>query len=95
MVLDYLVGAGRKGATNFEMMMHLRICDVRKRISELNNSVGLEYSFESKFETSNDGKTYKRYYAVPIEYFGNLEDYLNEAKSARKSRQKSISRRRG
>jgi len=80
-VFDYLVSAGRKGATNFEMMVNLRICDVRKRISELNELLW-EYTIESEYEESNNGKRYKRYWAVPREY-ADLAEYLNETKRAR------------
>ena len=80
LVLGYLVDKGTRGATNFEMMMNLHICDVRKCISELNNMVGLEHSIESEYETSPEGKHYKRYWAVPIDYYGDLTEYLNERK---------------
>lgn len=85
-VFDYLVKAGRKGATNFEMMMKLHICDVRKRISDLNELL-YEYSIESEYEESKDGKRYKRYWAVPREY--TLEEFLNEAKCIREFKKKS------
>lgn len=79
-VFDYLIEKGKKGATNFEMMTTLHICDVRKRISELNSMYGLNYTIESHYEESRDGARYKRYYAVPVEYNGDLTEYLNESK---------------
>lgn len=85
-VFDYLVDAGKKGATNFEMMVNLQICDVRKRISELNELL-YEYHIDSEFEESKDGKRYKRYWAVP--QGKTLEEFLNETKRFRQSKKKS------
>lgn len=82
LVLNYLIDVGKKGATNFEMMMALRMCDVRKRISEISKWV-IDYSIVSLFETSENGKTYKRYWAMPIEY-NNLAEWLYETKRPRK-----------
>lgn len=63
-VLDYLVRRKTKGATNFEMMVKLQICDVRKRISEINASEDCAYSIASDWEVNEDtGARYKRYYA--------------------------------
>ena len=80
-VFDYLVNAGKKGATNFEMMVNLKICDVRKRISDL-NSLLYEYFIESEYEESKDGKRYKRYWAVPRGM--TLWEFLYETKRTRK-----------
>lgn len=77
-VLDYLIEKGKKGATNFEMMTTLHICDVRKRISELNNDGLLDYTIESVFEENKDGIRYKRYWAVPVDYHGDLMRFLDE-----------------
>lgn len=63
-VLDYLVRRKAKGATNFEMMVRLQICDVRKRISEINSSPDCKYIITSDWEVNKDtGVRYKRYYA--------------------------------
>ena len=63
-VLDYLLRRKRKGATNFEMMVRLQICDVRKRISEINSSPDCKYIIASEWEVNEDtGVRYKRYYA--------------------------------
>lgn len=86
-VMDYLIDAGKKGATNFEMMMNLRICDVRKRISDLNRSYLIDYEIVSDFEVSDDGKKYKRYWAMPVGY-NNLAEWLNETKRVRKTTKK-------
>ena len=86
MVVDYLVRRGTKGATNFEMMMALRMCDVRKRISNINADPLSEYTIESVFETGNTGKTYKRYWAVPAT--STLEEFLSESKHTRKTGKK-------
>lgn len=76
-VYDYLLYKGRLGATNFEMMINLRICDVRKRITDINRG---EYAcrIESEFEEAPNGKRYKRYWAVP--WGKELSEYLNETK---------------
>lgn len=88
LVLDYLVESGRKGATNFEMMTRLAICDVRKCISDI-NKFPLEFSIESEYEISANGKRYKRYWAVPIEYQGDLTEWLlDEGKHTRKTSKK-------
>ena len=87
-VLDYLIDKGKKGATNFEMMTTLRICDVRKRISELNNDYFLDYSIESMYEESKDGARYKRYWAVPTSFQGSLLEYLDESKPVSKPSKK-------
>ena len=87
-VKNYLLRKGKKGATNFEMMVALRICDVRKRICDINNMVGLDFSIESDYEQSPDGKVYKRYWAVPAEYWGKLKEYLDENKYSRKVKTK-------
>lgn len=86
MVVDYLVRKGSKGATNFEMMMALRMCDVRKRISRINSDPLSEYTIESEFETGSTGKTYKRYWAVPVD--STLEEVLSERKYIRKAGKK-------
>lgn len=83
-VLDYLLGAGRRGATNFEMMMNLHICDVRKRITELNRDEDCEYFICSVWEQSEQGQRYKRYYAVP--WTISLEAFLNGKKNTPKAR---------
>lgn len=63
-VLDYLLRRKAKGATNFEMMVRLQICDVRKRISEINSSPDCKYIITSDWEVNEDtGVRYKRYYA--------------------------------
>ena len=63
-VLDYLLRRKAKGATNFEMMIRLQICDVRKRISEINSSPDCKYIIASEWEVNEDtGARYKRYYA--------------------------------
>ena len=63
-VLDYLLRRKAKGATNFEMMVKLQICDVRKRISEINSSPDCKYIIASEWEVNEDtGARYKRYYA--------------------------------
>lgn len=63
-VLDYLLRRKAKGATNFEMMVRLQICDVRKRISEINSSPDCKYTITSQWEVNEDtGVRYKRYYA--------------------------------
>ena len=63
-VLDYLLRRKAKGATNFEMMVRLQICDVRKRISEINSSPDCKYIIASEWEVNKDtGVRYKRYYA--------------------------------
>ena len=63
-VLDYLLRRKAKGATNFEMMVKLQICDVRKRISEINSSPDCKYIITSEWEVNKDtGVRYKRYYA--------------------------------
>ena len=63
-VLDYLLRRKTKGATNFEMMVRLQICDVRKRISEINSSPDCKYIITSDWEVNKDtGVRYKRYYA--------------------------------
>ena len=63
-VLDYLLRRKAKGATNFEMMVRLQICDVRKRISEINSSPDCKYIITSNWEVNKDtGVRYKRYYA--------------------------------
>ena len=63
-VLDYLLRRKAKGATNFEMMVRLQICDVRKRISEINSSPDCKYIITSDWEVNKDtGVRYKRYYA--------------------------------
>lgn len=63
-VLDYLLRRKAKGATNFEMMIRLQICDVRKRISEINSSPDCKYIITSDWEVNeNTGVRYKRYYA--------------------------------
>ena len=63
-VLDYLLRRKAKGATNFEMMVKLQICDVRKRISEINSSPDCKYIITSDWEVNKDtGVRYKRYYA--------------------------------
>lgn len=63
-VLDYLVRRKTRGATNFEMMVRLQICDVRKRISEINSSPDCKYIITSQWEVNKDtGVRYKRYYA--------------------------------
>lgn len=63
-VLDYLVRRKARGATNFEMMVRLQICDVRKRISEINSSPDCKYIITSDWEVNKDtGVRYKRYYA--------------------------------
>lgn len=80
-VFDYLIKAGKKGATNFEMMVNLKICDVRKRISDL-NSLLYEFYIESEFEESLEGKPHKRYWAVPRGM--TLAEYLYETKRTRK-----------
>lgn len=82
-VMDYLIDAGKKGATNFEMMMNLRMCDVRKRISMLLREDLVDYEIVSDFEVSDDGKKYKRYWAMPVGY-NNLAEWLYETKRPRK-----------
>lgn len=63
-VLDYLIRRKARGATNFEMMVRLQICDVRKRISEINSSPDCKYIITSDWEVNKDtGVRYKRYYA--------------------------------
>lgn len=58
-VIDYLLAHKKQGATNFEMMTRLHICDVRKIISDIRNE-GYIVSFE--WETSKLGTRYKRYF---------------------------------
>lgn len=58
-VIKYLL-AHKKGATNFEMMTALRVCDVRKIISDIRNE-GV-YKVTSEWEESKLGTRYKRYY---------------------------------
>lgn len=90
-VVDYLVRKGRKGATNFEMMMNLHLCDVRKIISDINADKEAEFSIQSKFETNPETKkTYKRYWAVPE--YATLEEIINESKHIRKTRSKRANR---
>ena len=85
MVLDYLVAKGRKGATNFEMMVTLHICDVRKCISDLRLEA-LDYEIESRYETGDSGKTYKRYWAYPADFKGTFVEWLtNERKYSGKT----------
>lgn len=63
-VLDYLIRRKARGATNFEMMVRLQICDIRKRISEINSSPDCKYIITSDWEVNKDtGVRYKRYYA--------------------------------
>lgn len=64
-VLKFLVKQGKKGATNFQMMMALRICDVRKRITEINRDADCKYQIDTEWVEKN-GKRFKRYYAVRI-----------------------------
>lgn len=64
-VLKYLVKQGKKGATNFQMMMSLRMCDVRKRITEINRDADCKYQIDTEWIEGN-GPRYKRYYAVRI-----------------------------
>ena len=94
-VLDYLLGAGRKGATNFEMMINLQICDVRKRITELNRDEDVPYYIGSVWEENeNSGARYKRYFAVPFNVA--LEDFLNGKKNnaSKAGRKRTNSKRR-
>lgn len=86
MVIDYLVRKGKKGATNFEMMMSLRMCDVRKRISRINADPLSDYTVESIYESGETGKTYKRYWAVPVN--STLEELLSEGKYTGKAAKK-------
>lgn len=80
-VLDYLLRCGAKGATNFEMMMKLKICDVRKCISEINNTADSKYSIASEFETNEKSHSrYKRYYA----YERKRTNKARKLKSAKK-----------
>ena len=85
-VFDYLKSKGKQGATNFEMMMRLRICDVRKRISELNELLW-EYYIDSEYEESVDGKRYKRYWLIP-ETCHSLAEFLHETECTRKATSK-------
>lgn len=94
-VLDYLLGAGRKGATNFEMMINLQICDVRKRITELNRDEDVPYYIGSVWEENeNSGARYKRYFAVPFNVA--FEDFLNGKKNnaSKAGRKRTNSKRR-
>lgn len=59
-VVRYLLAHRRTGATNFEMMMKLHVCDVRKILSEV-RAEG-EYLVEYRWETSKQGTRFKRYY---------------------------------
>ena len=86
LVLNYLEKRGKKGATNFEMMMALRICDVRKAISRINSWNLAPVTVESEFETGATGKTYKRYWAVPIDK--SLQEFLSESKHTGKIKKK-------
>ena len=92
-VMDYLLGKGRRGATNFEMMMNLSICDVRKRITEINRDKECKFWIGSVWETSDTMKRYKRYYAISKKQ--SLEGFLNERKPIKKAGRKSLNRRRG
>lgn len=91
-VLDYLLGKGRRGATNFEMMVNLMICDVRKRITEINRDKECKFWVGSVWETSDTMKHYKRYYAISKKQ--SLEGFLNERKPIKKAGGKSLNRRR-
>lgn len=64
-VLKFLVKQGKRGATNFQMMMALRMCDVRKRITEINRDPELKYQIDTEWVEKN-GARFKRYYAVRI-----------------------------
>lgn len=86
LVFDYLKSKGKQGATNFEMMMRLRICDVRKRISELNELLW-EYYIDSEYEESADGKRYKRYWLIPAACH-SLAEFLHETKCVRNATSK-------
>lgn len=59
-VVKYLLAHRRQGATNFEMMMKLHVCDVRKILSNVRDEG--EYIVEYRWETSKLGTRYKRYY---------------------------------
>jgi hypothetical protein len=59
-VTEYLLAHKKHGATNFEMMMKLHVCDVRKIISDIRNEGIYKISFE--WETSKLGTAYKRYF---------------------------------
>lgn len=92
-VLDYLLGSGRRGATNFEMMVNLQICDVRKRITELNRDEDVPYYIGSVWETNPNSKaTYKRYFAIPFNL--SIEEFLSGKQKATKAASKRVNRRR-
>ena len=91
-VLDYLLGKGRRGATNFEMMINLSMCDVRKRVTEINRDKECKFWVGSVWETSDTMKHYKRYYAISKKQ--TLEDFLNERKPVKKAGRKSANSRR-
>jgi hypothetical protein len=62
-VLKYLIKKGSRGATNFEMMMKLYMCDVRKRISNINADKEIPYIIVSEWEETKGGARVKRYWA--------------------------------
>lgn len=92
-VLDYLLGSGRKGATNFEMMVNLQMCDVRKRITEINRDEECKYNIYSVWENNENMKHYKRYYAVP--YGMSLEEFLSGKKKIASIRGQRGNKKRG
>lgn len=71
-VMSYLLKKyryGQHGATNFEMMMDLHMCDVRKRISVLRKrlaEINPEWHIDDIWFESNDEhkRPFKRYYLM-------------------------------
>ena len=74
--------------SDFEMMVNLQMCDVRKRITEINRDEECKYNIYSVWENNENMKHYKRYYAVP--YGMSLEEFLSGKKKIA-----SIGRQRG
>ena len=58
-VIKYLL-AHKNGATNFNMMMALHLCDVRKVLSDIRKEG--EYLVHFEWEISKEGTRYKRYF---------------------------------
>lgn len=86
-VVRFLFHRGSLGATNFEMMMKLHMCDVRKRISVIRSKFAEMKSpwriIGVWFESDVEGKRpYKRYFL--------MKEALNETKRIAKSRKKRI-----
>lgn len=68
-VMKYLLSKKKSGATNFQMMMDLHMCDVRKRISILRRrlaEINPDWSIKDIWmESETEGKRpYKRYFLI-------------------------------